>query len=105
MDDLLFEVVKFVLIVAVMVIVRYLVPYIKERLELSKLSWLNEWVDKAVYAAEQTVTGEGSGSERKVIVVDFIKSMLIKKNISISDKQIDNLIEAAVYAMKQGKKE
>lgn len=77
-------------------------PYIKEQLEQSKYKWVADVVSQAVRSAEQTITGSKSGAERKAIVVNFIRSLLIKKNIDISDDQLDTLIEAAVYTMKSG---
>jgi hypothetical protein len=37
--------------------------------------------------------------------VELLKALLIKKNIAISDAELDAIIEAAVWAMKQTKKE
>lgn len=102
MNDVLYLVIKILVIIAITLITRYLVPYIKERLEQSKYKWIADVVSQAVKSAEQTITGRKSGAERKAIVVDFIKTLLIQKNISISDEQIDNLIESAVYTLKHG---
>ena len=57
----------------------------------------------AVDAAEQTIKASGAGAEKKAIVTEFLKEMLTAKNISISDDQLDKLIEAAVFAMKNSK--
>lgn len=54
-------------------------------------------------SAEQTILGDKTGPEKKTIVTKFLKKQLQKKNISISDEQLNTLIEAAVYAMKQEK--
>lgn len=105
MNDILFEVLKAILVLVVILIGRYAVPYIKARLEDSKYDWIAKWVELAVKAAEQTVFGIRTGAEKKAIVTEFIKSMLIKKNISISDGQLDILIESAVYAMNSKKEE
>ena len=35
-------------------------------------------------------------------VIDFIKRMLMQKNIAITDEQLNILIESAVFAMKNG---
>ena len=47
--------------------------------------------------------GKGSryvGAEKKAIVTDLLKEMLTAKNISITDEQLNILIEAAVKQMK-----
>lgn len=102
MNEMLYLVIKVAIIIALTLITRYLVPYIREQLEQSKYKWLADVVSQAVRSAEQTITSSKSGAERKAIVVNFIRSLLIKKNIDISDDQLDTLIEAAVYTMKSG---
>lgn len=100
MNEILFEVLKAVLVLATILLTRYTVPYLKESAESKKLSWVVEWAKYAVYAVEQTVLGEKTGQEKKAIAIEFIKGMLIKKNMPISDEQINTLIESAVFAMK-----
>ena len=97
MNDILFEILKAVIVLAIILVTRYAVPYIKMKLENSKQEWLVKWVDVAVRSAEQTISS--SGADKKYIVTKFIKEQLIKKNINISNEQLDNLIEAAVFAM------
>lgn len=104
MNDVLFEVLKAVIVLAVILLTRYAVPYVKEVAEKSKYSWLITWVDIAVRATEQTMFGKVTGVEKKAIVTEFIKRLLISKNITISDEQLDNLIEATVFEMNGGKR-
>lgn len=103
MNEILFEILKAVLILAVILITRYAVPYVKSLVENSKYSWLVKWVDIAVQSAEQTVFGEKTGVEKKMIAHEFIKKILDSKNIKITDEQLDNLIESSVYEMNGGK--
>ena len=49
--------------------------------------------------AQQTMKATG-GKEKKAIVTQFLKEILQEKNIALSDKQIEILIEAAVKQMK-----
>lgn len=99
MDDIVFEVLKLVVMVAIVVLTRYVVPWVKERIDTEKMSVVADWAKKAVLYAQQTMQSD-SGAERKAIVTEFLKEMLAAKNISISDEQIDILIEAAVKEMK-----
>lgn len=103
MNDILYEVLKAVIVLAVILITRYAVPYVKTQLENSKYSWLVTWVGIAVHSAEQTIMGDKSGPEKKEIVTKFLKEMLLSKNINITDEQLSNLIEAAVFEMNGGK--
>lgn len=101
MNDVLFEILKAVVVLAVVLITRYAVPYLKQIVDNSKYELVVKMVDVAVKAAEQTI--KDGEKDKKTIVTEFIKSQLIQKNISISDEQLDNLIESAVYAMNEAK--
>lgn len=55
----------------------------------------------AVRAAEQTITGQGQGAVKKAEVIKFVSEWLYGKGINITEDELDQLIEAAVYSMKQ----
>ena len=101
MNDTLFALLRVVIIAAVTIITRYAVPYIKMKIKQSNLAYVAAIVTDAVKAAEQTVKAAGAGIEKKAIVTKFLHNILTAKNISISDEQLDTLIESAVFAMKQ----
>lgn len=101
MNEILFEVLKGVLIVSVMICARYIVPWLKQQTEFTKNELLMSAVKAAVQYAEQTIKNPQSGKEKKAIVTRYLRELLIAKNISISEEQLDTLIESAVYAMKQ----
>ena len=101
MNEIIYEVVKAVLVIAIMVVVRYVVPLLKSKINGSELEWVYAWAVKAVKAAEQTQTGEHTGTQNKAIVKEFLLDLAKQKNLSITDEQLENLIESAVYAMKQ----
>lgn len=99
MNEVLFEILKAVIILSVTLLVRYAVPFMKLQIEETKYSWVTKWVELAVKSAEQTILGDKSGPEKKAIVTKFIKEQLEAKKISISDDQLNTLIESAVYIM------
>lgn len=103
MNDVLFEVLKFVIIISIMVIMRYVIPWIKDNTNLARNQFLTDIVTVAVKYAEQTITGKMKGVHKKAIVTEFIRGQLISKNISISDEQLNTLIESAVYALNASK--
>ena len=103
MNEVLFEILQAVILLAIVLVVRYLIPWLKLQVEGTKNEWLVKWAELAVRSAEQTILGDKTGPEKKAIVTKFLKEQLQKKNISISDEQLNTLIEAAVYAMKQEK--
>ena len=106
MNEILFEILKAVVILVIILVGRYGIPYLKQLAENKNQEWIIKWIGIAVKATEQTIFGDKKGAERKAIVTKFIKKMLLQKNISLSDDQLENMIEAAVFAMKgKGEKE
>lgn len=95
MSEITMEILK----VIVMLATRYLVPLLKELIGAAKMTEIRKWVKDTVLMVQQVYDAK-SGPERKAIVVNLIRKMLIKKNIDISAEQLDTLIEAAVKAMK-----
>lgn len=103
MDEILFEVLRAVLIVLVMIFMRYAVPWIKEHTTLAQQQIIADIVAAAVQYAEQIYKGQaGKGIEKKTVVTEFLKEQLTAKDIALSDLQLDALIESAVYAMNAG---
>lgn len=104
MSDIMLYLIKTVIVVSITIVMRYFIPWIREKIEASQYAWVAEWAATAVNAIQQTNWNK-TGSERKAKVVELLKALLIKKNIAISDAELDAIIEAAVWAMKQTKKE
>jgi LL-H family phage holin len=105
MDNIIFYALQLVIVVAISLFTKYALPFLKAKVDMSKIEQIAYWVGKSVLAEEQTVIGEKEGPKRKAKVTEFLKKLLIKKNISISDEQLNTLIEAAVKAMNDGKEE
>ena len=103
MDELLFTIIKLLVIVVITVVMRYGIPLLKSLIENTKLNEAVKWAKWAVDSAEQTIKKGGSGAEKKAIVTQFLKEILIEKNIALSDAQLDALIEAAVFAIDSNK--
>lgn len=101
MNDLLFDVLKIVVTVATALISIYVIPLLREKLADAKYTRLLEMVEIAVRAAEQTIQGSGQGKYKKEEVISFVSAWMIKHGIIITEEQLDNLIEAAVYQLKQ----
>ncbi|MCX4340968.1 MAG: phage holin [Lachnospiraceae bacterium] len=99
MNDFVMEILKVIVMLAVILVTRYLVPWIRAKIGAEQLEEVKTWVNAAVLMAQQVYDAK-PGAERKAIVVDMIRKMLTKKNIDISAEQLDTLIEAAVKAMK-----
>ena len=99
MSEMVMEILKVIVMLAVIFLTRYAIPWIKGKIGAEQLAELKEWVNATVLMAQQ-VHAAKPGPERKAIVVDLLQKMLLQKNIDISPEQLDTLIEAAVKAMK-----
>lgn len=102
MDELTFAVLKIVISVCAALITAYVIPYIKTLKDDARYAKVIDMIRVAVAAAEQTITNPKSGRIKKEKVVGFIKDWLANQNLDITDGQLDELIEAAVWQMKQG---
>ena len=101
MNELTFDLLKIVISVCAAIITVYAVPYLKTLKEDRRYAQILEMVDVAVRAAEQTIKGAGKGVEKKKEVESIIYAWLMEKGIEITPEQINQLIECAVYQLKQ----
>lgn len=99
MDQLTFNILKITVTVCVVIFTWYLVPYIKALLENYKYAKLSEAIMIAIQAAEQTIKGSGQGVAKKEDVVVAVHKYMLDHNITISEEQLDDLIEAGVFTM------
>lgn len=99
MDDILFQALKLLIMVLGVFVARYVIPCVKRMIDTEKMETVTQWVEQAVLYAQQ-VHQSASGPEKKAIVTKFLWEILTAKNISISEEQLDVLIEAAVKSMK-----
>ena len=74
---------------------RYLIPYLREKLDDSKLDALIKIIDIGVYAAEQTL-GSEKGSEKKA----YVQHLLQENGYNVELAEVDAAIEAAVKNLK-----
>lgn len=104
MNEITLDVLKIVISVCAALITVYAVPYLKALKEDSRYKSLVDMVDVAVRAAEQTFKASGQGALKKEEVMTCVREWMQSHGISISSYQLDQLIECAVYQMKQGGK-
>lgn len=100
MSEITFSILKIVVSVCAALITAYAIPYIKTVSSDKKYKNLVDMVTVAVLAAEQTI-GAGQGAIKKSEVIDFVTRWMEDHGIYISQEQLSQLIEAAVYQMKE----
>lgn len=98
MNDITFNLLKIVISVVAAMLAYYIIPVLKNKLQEDKYSQLVVMVHTAVQAAEQTI-GKGNGSLKKEEVIRFVTEYMNKAGIVISEDQLNQLIEAAVFQM------
>ncbi len=99
MGEITYSILRLFMVVIFTIIIKYLIPFLKQKIDTQTIENVAMWVKTSTLAAEQTVTESGKGAEKKAIVTQFIKEILIKKKIALSDEQISELIEATVKTM------
>ena len=99
MDQILFAIVQCVLVIVAGLITRYVVSWLKTKLDAEKFHTLDQWVKLAVAAAEQVYCKDCQGNEKKTYVKDELRKYLATKGIKITEEQLNILIEAAVKEM------
>lgn len=105
MNDLTFNILKIVVSVVMALVAYYVIPYIKRRIESDRYNELLKMIDKAVRAAEQAIKGSDMGALKKENVMTYITSWAEKVGISITQDQLSQLIEAAVFELNKENKE
>ena len=103
MNDQTFNILKIVISVVAALIAYYMIPIAKWHIKSAANAELVEMINIAVRAAEQTTKGSGMGAVKKENVIIFMTNWLNEKGIEISDKQLSDLIEAAVFNMNNAK--
>jgi len=101
MNELTFDITKIVISACAALITVYAVPYLETLKDDKRYAQLLEMIGVAVRAAEQTIKGSGKGMEKKKKVENIIYAWLMEKGIEITPEQINQLIECAVYQLKQ----
>ena len=104
-NDLIYNICLALVVGIAGVIAKELIPLLREKyaetlkqIEATKWAWAVDNIGEVVRAVEQTVL-EKHGDEKKAIAHQMIWKLFKEANISMSDQQIDALIEAAVHAM------
>jgi LL-H family phage holin len=99
MENAIYQILMAVLTVITLVLTYFVVPWLRAKIGNEKLSVIEMWVNAAVAAAEQIFKVPESGPSKKTYVMEFLKG----KGITITDEELDALIEAAVYELNRSK--
>lgn len=103
MSDLVFTIVKIVVMAVAaiigVVITTYVIPCINAMKQDSKYAQILTIVEAGVKAAEQVFKEPQSGAQKKQHVIEFVTKWLADHGVEITESQLSELIEAAVFNM------
>lgn len=101
MSNTMYQILMLVITLIGVLLTRLVVPWLKLKIGNEKMKDIEKWVTVAVTAAEQMkVAGLlPDGQQKKDYVLEFVKD----KGITITDEELDALIEAAVYEINKAK--
>ena len=97
MDELIFRLVELAIVIIAIVITRFMIPWLKSQLSAEEMAIARQIAEIAVMATQQ-VYGDLSGEERKNIAIHHLLRLCEAHKITLTEHQIDTLIEAAVKA-------
>lgn len=99
MSNISYQILTLVVSLISVILTGVFVPWLKTKLTNEKITTIEMWVKIAVAAAEQMKVAGLITDDKKDYVVKFIKD----KGITITDEELDALIEAAVYEINKAK--
>lgn len=102
-NELLVDILRVVIIAAIIFFTRYCIPALKSYISSSNYALVASVVQDAVEQAEQIIKKEKAGSEKKEFVKATLSKIFEDAGIHITEDQIDSLIESAVFAMNTSK--
>ena len=98
MDFNVTDLINIAFAVVAVILTRYLVPFLRNKLEEAGQTSLIGLIEQLVEAAEQVFNGVKKGDEKKQYVVNA----LLDKGVEVTS-EVDSQIEAAVYRMNNTK--
>ena len=101
MNDITFIILKIVVSVCAALFTAYVIPYLKTIRTDKRYQAMIDIIMVAVKAAEQQIRESGQGAVKKERVMEFVRDWLGKQRIDLTYEQLSELVEAAVYSMKQ----
>lgn len=94
-----YQIITLLISVIGVVLTYFVVPWIKSKTTTSQLDMIKLWINIAVAAAEQMKAAGLITDDKKSYVVKFVRD----KGVTITDQELDALIEAAVYEINKAK--
>lgn len=99
MNDITFTVLQAIVSLSIIIIMRYFIPWLKFKLTSTVDETVFNEIIKMVKSVEQSIKGSGLGKTKKEEVIVRITSWANQHGIAITQSQLSQLIETAVWIM------
>ena len=99
MNDVTFTILQLIVSISMIIIMRYVIPYLK--IKLTSVIDAEVWkqIKREVKSVEQTISGSKMGVVKKEEVLVRITAWANAHGINITQDQLSQLIESAVWIM------
>lgn len=94
-------IIKFAVTIIGAILTAFVIPWIREKIDESKLDKLLEFTDLAVRYAEQVYTPD-QWQKKKETVYEYILQKANDIGLGLDEKDIDLLVEGIVHDVKKG---
>lgn len=99
MNNIIFTILQALISLAIILTMRYFIPWLKFKLRNAVDETVFNEISKMVKSVEQSIKGSGLGKTKKEEVIVKITSWANQHGISITQEQLSDLIETAVWIM------
>lgn len=94
MNETLFTIIKYAIGILALVVFRYVIPFVKLKLENSKYANVLDFIETCINAAESIYKNiPKSGEEKKNYVIDAVTEYINEKGVKLTNEQVNILIQ------------
>lgn len=94
MNETLFTIIKYTISILTLAVFRYVIPFVRLKLENSKYAAVLDFIEKCINAAESIYKNiPKSGDEKKAYVIKAITEYINKVGIKLTEEQVNILIQ------------
>lgn len=98
---ILVDIIDILIIAVILLISRYIIPWMKS---VEKIDVISEWALKFVKTAQNIITGEKKGSEKRDYVITLLSNKSKELGLNLSEEEIRVFLEDAYTTMIQEQK-
>ena len=101
MEQIITTAIELVVLIVAALVGKYLIPFVKTHVDMSRLTLISAWALKFVKTAENVFSGSGRGDEKREQVTAWLKEKADEIGIELTEDQIRTLLEDAYTTMMQ----